>query len=184
MAEKNYHIMNMAAKNVDVQRDWMWIMSIPEIDSIIPTVGNDQNAFKSRIRSALIPGSTIAPLDSNFMGTKWFYPGKKEPTSEMSCQFEETEDSFVFSTFTSWMNLIQQQDHQKDPNGVAALPNKKSMVKDAFIELLDYAGNVRRRIQLWNCWPTSIDTPALSYESAAIIKFGVNFNFDNWTVQL
>lgn len=179
----DYHIMNVAANNPDVQRDWMWTLSFPTIADILPSIST--NGLYTRVRSALVPGATITPLESQFMGTKWFFPGKKEIISEMSCSFEETEDHYIFSAFTTWHNLIQQTDHTKaDHAGVSVMPAKRmGLVTNAMLELLSYDGIVTRQIQLWNIWPTSVSSPALGYDASSVVKYDVGFKFDNWTIQ-
>lgn len=177
----NYHIMNAMDECNDIQRDWMWTLELPSIGDILPMYST--GGFAVRVRTAIIPGATVGALESQFMGTKWYFPGKKEVVSEMSCSFEETEDHYAFSAFHTWFNLIQQLDHTKSNPGVSAMPAKRQgLVTDAYLHLLSYDGQKTRTLRFYNFWPLSMDSPALSYESAANIKYGVNFKFDNWTV--
>jgi hypothetical protein len=177
----NYHILNAAEGIGDIQRDWMWNLEFPTISEILPMYST--NGLWVRVRSALIPGATIDAIESQFMGSKQFFPGKKAPTAEMSCNFEETDNHYVFSAMNTWLGLIQQLDHTKGNPGVSSMPSKKKLVcAAAYLHLLAYDGQKTRTIMLHNIWPKSIDTPALGYESAGAIKYAVTFQYDNWTV--
>lgn len=182
MANFNYHIMNTANGIPDIQRDWMWEMRFVDIDTIVPMATTED--LRIRVRTASIPGANISAIDSTFMGTKWYFPGKKEVVSEMTCQFEETEDHWVYSVFHSWLNLIQQTDHEGDNAGVSQMPAKRQglVVPRAYLNLLSYDGQVTRRINLFNIWPMSISAPSLGYESSGKVQYDVNFKFDNHTV--
>jgi hypothetical protein len=174
----NFHILNRADINPDVQRDWMWELSIPDIATIVPEVSTE--GLVTRIRSALIPGAEMEEITSNFMGTKQYFPGKKTPTSDMTCDFEETQEHYVYSAFQSWMTLIQNYDHTTDNSGASLMASKSNGYGlDLFLNLYTYDGQISRQIHFINTWVKSLSAPALSYEGNAQVKYSVGFKFDN-----
>ncbi len=174
----NFHILNRADNNPDVQRDWMWELSIPDIATIVPEVSTE--GLVTRIRTALIPGATIEEITSSFMGTKQYFPGKKTPTSDMSCEFEETQEHYVYSAFQSWMTLIQNWDNFTDNSGASLMASKANGYGlDLFLNLYTYDGQLSRQIHFINTWPKGLSAPTLSYEGNAQVKYTVDFKFDN-----
>lgn len=177
----DFHILNRADANPDVQRDWMWELSIPDIATIVPEVSTD--GLVTRIRTATIPGATISEITSNFMGTRQFFPGKKEPMSDLSVEFEETQEHYIYSAFQSWMTLIQNTDNFTANSGASLMASKANGYGlDLFLHLYTYDGQLSRQIHFINAWPKELGSPALSYESSNQVKYTVAWKFDNYVI--
>ena len=175
----DFHILNRADANPDPQREWMWELSIPDIAAIVPEVSTE--GLVTRIRSALIPGAEINEIKSEFMGTRQFFAGKKEPTNNMTCSFEETQEHYIYSAFQSWQTLIQNTDHLTANSGASLMASKANGYGlDLFLHLYTYDGQLSRQIHFFNAWPKSISTPNLSYEGTNQVKYDVSFIFDNY----
>jgi len=177
----DFHILNRADANPDVQREWMWELSIPDISTIVPEISTD--GLVTRIRSALIPGATIEEITSEFMGTKQYFPGKKTPIADMTCSFEETQEHYVYSAFQSWMTLIQNWDNFTENSGASLMASKvNGYGLDLFLHLYTYDGQLSRQIHFLNTWPKELSSPNVSYDATAQVKYDVGFKFDNYII--
>jgi hypothetical protein len=179
----NYHVLTGEGHgdHADVQRDWMWNLTIPDLSSIVGEASS--KGIKTRVKNASIPGSDIEPIEVKYMGTSQFFPGKRVPTTEWSSTLIETEDHYAHSAINSWMTLIQQIDHTKENSGASLMASKKNgYALTAFLELMAYDGTVSRKIEFTNVWPKSIGPQEVSYEGSGNIEYSVSFKCDNYIV--
>jgi hypothetical protein len=139
--------------------------------------------IKTRVKECLVPGSTVDAIEVKYMGTSQFFAGKRVPTTEFTTTLVETQDHFAFSTINAWLTLIQQIDPTADNSGVSLLSSKKNgYASDIHLNLMTYDGVVSRTINWVNCWPKSIGTGSLGYDSAAAVEYAVNWQTDGWHV--
>jgi hypothetical protein len=181
----NFTIEGRKAGQVDIVRNYMFELSIPAISSVVPIVSPE--GLITRVKTAIIPGSTIDPIESDWMGTKQFFPGKKTPTTEMSVTFEETEDMVIHNAMTIWMEAIQTLDYKNvDSAGSSQFAKKRDgYATDLELKVYSYDGNrILRKIIFKNAWPTSIGDGTLDYSAADAVNFDVTFKFDTWIVDL
>ena len=159
----------------DIQKNYMWELFIPSIEDL------DQDDMVIRCRTASIPGRTIAPIESNFMGTKQFYPGKSKYTGNLAIQLEEFEDQKVHQALHSWMQSIFDYDPKSGTAGQSKAAGKNDYSVDVTLKLYKGDGSdVDKKIRFYNCWPTSVGDAALDYAGPDSVKYDVTFQFDYW----
>ena len=178
----NFTIEGRKAGHLDIVRNYMFELSIPNITAIVPIIAPE--GITTRVKTALIPGSTIDPIESDWMGTKQFFPGKKNPSTEMSVTFEETEDMIIHNAMTIWMEAIQTLDWNSDSAGSSQFVKKRDgYATDLYLNVYSYDGNrVIRQIRFINAWPTSVGDASLDYSGADAVNFDTTFKFDQWLI--
>ena len=173
-----FHIDSVAPKYKDVQRNWLFEFTIPEISRIVPFVLPE--GLQTRVRSASIPGSSINEITSEYMGTQEFHAGKKTPTTDVSIEFEETEDTVIHSCFYSWTEMIQALDPNSGNAGVSAFAVKRGgYAVDAFLNLFSYDGkDILQSFKFINLWPKGMPAVDVAYANSENIKYTMEFKFD------
>jgi hypothetical protein len=157
----------------DISKTYMWELFIPSIAEL------EMDDMVVRVRNTQIPGRTITPIESFFLGTKTFYPGRTEFTNSVTMQIEEFEDQKVLTSFNSWQELIFNYDE-----GQQGAESKRDIVRD--VELLMYAGDgskLEKKIIFKNAWPQSIADSALDYTGNESIKYDITLQYDFWRVK-
>jgi len=181
MANDGFHVLNAQSDHEDVQRSWMWQLTIPTLGNLIADV--DSIGLKTRIKNATIPGSDIDVIELKYMGGSQFFPGMRKPTTEFSTSFVDTEDHYVHSAINSWMTLIQQIDHDGKHAGRSLLASKKNGYGlDVMLHMFTYDGVESRLIKFVNTWPKSIGAVELNYDSSGAVEYTVGWKTDNYQV--
>jgi hypothetical protein len=154
----------------DIQRTFMWELFIPSIAEL------NTDEMVVRIRNVQLPGRTIAPIESYFMGTKAFYPGRSEYTGTFTTQIEEFEDQKVHQAIHSWQELMFSYEQGKQ--GVAS---KNDLVKP--ISLIMYKANgekLPKKVIFQNAWPQAMADVTLDYSTAESVKYDITWQYDYW----
>lgn len=154
----------------DIQKTYMWELFIPSIEEL------DMDEMVVRVRNVQIPGRTITPIESFFMGTKAFYPGRTEYTGTFTTDFEEFEDQKVYEAINSWMELIFNYE-----DGQQGVPSKNDLTRN--ISLIMYRSNgdkLPKKIVFKNAWPQAIGDATLDYTASDSVKHNVTWQFDHW----
>lgn len=156
----------------DPQKVWMWELYIDIPQGINTEV--ESNDLLLRARNVAFPGRTINPLESNFMGTKSFFPGKTEFTGQITTSLEEREDQKIHTILTEWMQYIFDW-----TQGVQGGANKQDLVSDMTIKPYKSNGEpMPNAIKVYNCWPQSVADVTLDYDGAEIVRYEVTWQYD------
>ena len=121
-----------------------------------------------------IPASTIGPIAVPFRGRQLQIAGDRtfEPitlTVINDVNFE------VRNSFEQWSNGINQH------NQNTGLSDVTDYVSDLVIEQLNKGGETTKTYDVRGCWPTSVSTIDLSYDSSdAIEEFTVELQVQYW----
>jgi hypothetical protein len=156
----------------DPQKVWMWELYIDIPRGIQTDVVSEDLLL--RARTVVIPGRTINPIESNFMGTKAFFPGKTEFTGQVSTSLEEREDQKIHSLLNSWMQYMFDW-----ISGLQQGANKQDLVSDMIIKPYKSNGQpLPNTIKLYNCWPQAIADVSLDYAGAEFVRYEVTWQYD------
>ena len=157
----------------DIQRSYMWELFIPSIEEL------DMDEMIVRVRNVQIPGRAITPIESYFMGTKSFYPGRTEYTGTFTTNIEEFEDQKVYVALNSWQELIFNYDQ-----GQQLAPSKNDVIRN--ISLIMYRANgdkMEKKIVFHNAWPQGLADATLDYTAGESVKYDVTWQYDFWRIE-
>jgi len=169
----------------------MAILGVDDFKSKLTGGGARANLFKATVnfpsyvspdmeltsflcKGVQIPSSTIAPIAIPFRGRQLQMAGDRtfEP---LSLTIINDSDFQVRNAFESWANGI---------NNFATntgLANMNEYIADVVVEQLDKAGNVTKKYDFRGCWPSSISTIDLNYDSENTIEeFTVELQVQYW----
>ena len=169
----------------DVQRNFMWLLAIPGVSTVAPTTALlDQEDLLVRCRSMSIPPRTIAAIQSDFVGTKQYHPGKPDVGGTFVATFEETEDMKIQQIFYEWsQNIFNINPSSPLTAGKSKRPLKRQLTKTVFLQLLGYDGRpLPKAIRFVNAWVQNVAEVALDYGAGDSVKYSVTFQYDFWTL--
>lgn len=169
----------------------MAILGVDDFKSKLTGGGARANLFKATVnfpsyvspdmeltsflcKGVQIPSSTIAPIAIPFRGRQLQMAGDRtfEP---LSLTIINDATFTVRNTFEQWANGI---------NNFATntgLANMNEYIADVVVEQLDKAGNVTKKYDFRGCWPSSISTIDLNYDSENTIEeFTVELQVQYW----
>jgi hypothetical protein len=167
----------------DVLRTWLWELSIPNIGAIVP--GTTSEGLTVRTRSAIIPGKSNEVIESFFMGTKQYFPGKSYPTGSFITSIEETDDQYVMKVIHEWSNKIFDWNPDAEFAGSSSFAKKRSgMVDDGYLKLYKYGRRelTDRIVRFHNMWPQAISDVTLDYTSNDAVRYDVTWQYDYFTL--
>lgn len=156
----------------DIQRSYMWELYIPSIEEL------DMDEMVVRIKNVQLPGRTITPIESYFMGSKSFFPGRTEYTGTLTVDMEEHEDQKVYTALNSWQELLYNYD-----TGTQGVASKNDLVKN--LSLIMYKANgvkLGKKVVFHNAWPQAVADTALDYTAGEAVRINVTFQYDYWRV--
>jgi hypothetical protein len=158
----------------------MAILGVDDFKSKLTGGGARANLFKATVnfpsyvnpdmeltsflcKGVQIPSSTIAPIAIPFRGRQLQMAGDRtfEP---LSLTIINDSDFQVRNAFESWANGI---------NNFATntgLANMNDYISDVVVEQLNKAGEVTKKYDFRGCWPSSISTIDLNYDSENTIE--------------
>jgi hypothetical protein len=176
-----FHVLNAQANHEDVQRNWMWQLEIPMLNTIVKDV--DSEGLKTRIKDASIPGSDIDVMEIKYMGGSQFFPGMRKPSTEFTSNFVETEDHYVYAAIHGWMSLMQQTDDRLTNAGASLMASKSNGYGlTVFLKLFTYDAVLSRTFEFVGCWPKSLGQVGLSYDSSGLVEYAVGWKYDNYHI--
>jgi len=172
----------------DIQRSWLYQLIIPEVSRLngkagMPSLIGNPEGFTASVRAINIPGWTIEPIQSDYMGDICFHPGKKVPITDITVQFEEDGNGDVRKFFENWGELIQNINKSKTSTG-GALPGFSMAMGGyavtGYLHTFRYDMTPLQVIKLKNMWPTSVPEVSLSAESAEKVIYDIPFKIDDY----
>jgi hypothetical protein len=159
----------------DLHKSWLWELYI-ELPSGIAGDGLSTDELLLRVRNVMLPGKTITPIETYFMGTKTFHPGKMEFSGQLSVQLEEYEDQKVHDTLNAWADLIFNWETGKQG---AAL--KSDITSTGILKMYKSNGEpMPKMIKIFNMYPASIPDVTLDYAGTDPVRYDVQFQYDWW----
>jgi hypothetical protein len=176
MAEQ-FHTKNALANLPDPQKGWAWELYIPNIAEL------KMDEMLVRCRTAAIPGRTFEVMESIFMGTKQFFPGKETTERTLTVQMEEFEDQRTYKQLQSWADTIFDYNPDSATAGRRKAPKKSGYSVNVSLQLYKANGEkMDKKIVFYNAWPNSISAPALDYNATDSVKFDVVFQYDYYKI--
>ena len=134
----------------------------------------DSSKASFMCKAAQLPSSVIAPITIPFRGRQLQIAGDRmfEP---WNLTIINDTDMAVRNAFEKWMNSIN---HHTDGGGAS---NPTEYICDMAVEQLDKAGEVIKRIDFRDVWPTNLSAIELSYDSTDTIEeFTVELQLSYW----
>ena len=162
----------------DVQKAYMWELFIPSIEEL------SQDDMVLRIRNVVIPGRSNPIIESHFMGTKQFLPGKTEYTGSFTTNIEEFEDQFVHTALHSWMQYIFDYDPSSPTAGDQKGATKLDYARDMVLKMYKSDGTeMPNSIKFFGAWPQTVADATLDYTASDSVKFDVTWQYDYWLTE-
>ena len=187
----NYTINHRASLFPDVQRNFMWNLLIPGVSTLAPTATFDMEDLLVRCRTVSLPARTTEMIQSSFMGTQQYFPGRVTAGGTFTAEFEDTEDMAIASIFYEWQQAI----FNINPNslltaGKSQRPRKVGLAggTDGYslpiaLSLIRYDGTPLDRIVTFhNAWVQNVAEVGLSFEGNEAVRYSVTFQFVYWTI--
>lgn len=166
----------------DVQRSFMWQVSMPTIGYLIdPSLAPDiVEELRVRARTVSIPSRGIETLTTEFMGMKQLYAGKPSMTQTVAITFMESENLNMFAILN---NLLQNTFSYKTGHSTLVGPKRSALTsyaQDIHINLLKYDGTAAsdKTMVLKNAFLTNVEDISLSYASNEVVQIGTTWSFD------
>lgn len=185
MPDLNFTIEGRMKTLPDIQRSWMWNLIIPGIKSVAPQSAKlGEEDLIIRCRSFAIPPRSMAITESDFMGTKQFFPAKPVPGGTVAATFEETEDQRMSQIFYEWEQLIFNINPANPISaGKSKKPLKRLSTKDIFLAMFGYNGRpLAKSIRFVNAFPQTVGEVPLDYTGGTGVMYSVTFQYDFWTL--
>jgi hypothetical protein len=179
----NFHLESRLRTMPDIQRDFMFEISIPEISKIVSSI-KDEEQFIIRAKTASIPDKSNTPIESYFMSMTQFYPGRNTFSSTLNIDFEETEDQFVTKALYDWQNVIMNTKESDNDSGHSMGKSKRDgQSTHLYIKMYKYNGEpMENMIKCFNAWPNSVGESPLSMNSNSAVFRNCIFTFDFWNL--
>lgn len=185
MAINNFTINNRAPRFADIQRNFMWQLFIPGVITVAPSALLDFEDLIVRCRSVSIPQRSTEAIQSNFMGTRQFFPGKADPGGgTVTVGFEDTEDMLIKRVMYEWQqNIFNTNPNSNLTAGKSKKRFKRQLVKDLYLVMYTYDGTILPKIiRFKNAWVQAVGESQLSYDAGESVKYDVTFQYDYWTL--
>lgn len=184
----NFHIAGRTKVMADVQRNFMFNVLIPNIATVAPasSVPFGIEDLTVRCTSVKVPDVSIESIETLFMGTKQYFPGKKQAGGTVTCNFYETEDQQVSRFMYEWSQKIFNMNPDANGGlggGKSSAPIKNGLVSDIIVQMFAYNGTpLPYAIRAVNCWITSAPAPDLNFSGNEAVNYSVSFQCDYWTL--
>ena len=118
-----------------------------------------------------IPEATLGQVEASYMGRKVKYAGDRDfPDWTLSCYNDGNYS--LRKAFETWSNLINSYEGNVGPN------NLNSYLTDWYVQPLTREGNVICTYKFVGCWPKTLSSIDLAYESKTdLSKFDVTMSY-------
>jgi len=171
----NFTIAGRMKNLPEIQKSFLWELYTPSIEDL------DQDDMVLRVRNVVIPGRTIQPIESFFLGSKQFHAGKTEFVGTFPTQIEEFEDGRAHQAIYSWMQAIYNADSNSSEAGQSKFNGKNEYSRDIVLKMYRTNGTkMDKDIVFYNSFPNSITDAPLDYASSDSVKLDVTWSYDYW----
>ena len=143
-----------------------------------PALDGSSGLMEFMARGAQIPAVTMGEVTVPYRGRQVFVPGDRTYDAWTITVFNDTGFT-IRGALENWQNQVQDIG-----STTAASIEGMSVYRDATVVQLGRNGEILRRYNLFNCWPTTVDAIDLAFDTNdAVEEFGVTFRFNYMTVQ-
>lgn len=180
----NFHIEGRQKAMKDIQRNFLFEVSIPEISSIVTSV-TDEEEFIIRSKTASIPDRGNTPIESYFMSMKQIFPGRLEMGNTLTVDFEDTEDQKILKAITEWQDILTNTKDDDAEGGHAKVGTSKrnGQTTNIFLKMYKYDGTIcENMIKFVNGFPSSRSEVGLDYAGNETVRYSITFTYDYWNL--
>lgn len=178
----NFTIEGRLKQMNDIQRKYMFELVVPKISQFSSNAKLDDLVV--RCKQVSIPGRSVEPIESNFMGMKQLFPGRVRFNGVINVTFEETEDMKIMKTFYDWREKVFGVNPAGVNPGFGGDINKRAVSTDIYIDTFKYNGEpTDYRIRVHNAWPQDVPDSDLAMAANEAVTYQVGFAFDFWTLE-
>lgn len=184
LKQGQFSIHNMFKGNADIIKTYNWELEIAGEESINQNNSNSgavsaTPTMKFRMRTAQLPGISTQPIESYFMGTKRYYPGRTDYTGTLSTTIEDLSDLESHRYLMNWMNQINGLSAKWETHGQRP-GTLSSLLKTAKLRQYRDDGALINEIEIKNIWPQQISEVSLDYQDNNSVKYDVTWQYDAW----
>ena len=141
-----------------------------------PALDGSSGLMEFMARGAQIPAVTMGEVTVPYRGRQVFLPGDRTYDAWTITVFNDSGFT-IRGALENWQNQIQ----DIGASTTARLEGM-SVYRNAEVLHLGRNGELLRRYNLFNCWPTTVDAIDLAFDTNdAIEEFGVTFRFNYMT---
>lgn len=153
-------------------RGYLWNIVIAN-----PIGGGDADTLTYRCQSTIAPERSFNPIEVSFQqNAKLQYPGKLNYNYDWSCEFIESEDGAVISTFYNWAQTII--------NDNTSIGNEQqNIISDIYLQLLSVDNSIWGQYWLQNCWIKSLGQISFNYDNESIVRVPITFRYNKYEFQ-
>ncbi len=186
MALTNFTIESVAKGLPDPQRLWAFNVQIlnPVIVGLFSQDGGSKGSdgLTVRCEGVQIPQISIDQMETNFMGTKQYFPGKKTAGGDVTLDCYETENQFIANGFYKWHQAIFNHDPENGAfGGGSMVASKTGLITDIDVFCYKYSKELMPySYRLHNCWVKSVSNPQFAFSSGDNVKVNVTLACDYW----
>jgi hypothetical protein len=178
MAKSNMHISRLKSIQADVQRTYNWEVIIEKPAGLSGDFWEDDTLIL-RARSAMIPGSTITPIESTFMGMKQYFAGNSELEHVLAIEFEEFEDQKLGKLLNAWQRIIFDAQTDKLGEGDTVASKADYIAPEFKLRMLKQDGEpMDEAIVFENCWLQNFASVQMAYGDASAVRYSCSFQWD------
>ena len=172
---KTYLTTSLASKP-DIMVNYMFATTFNIPESSMLTFKSEIEDLLVKARTNIIPGRNTAEIESNFMGSQQYFPGKTTYPHKVTITFEEFQDGGTHSVFKKWQDAIY-----NPLTGVRISNYKKNYSADIVCTLMGTDGSIiGEPIVFQTAWVSDVGEPSLSYDDSGKVVFEVTFTYDKW----
>lgn len=184
----NFSIENRTKIMADVQRTFMFNAIVANPFKIAPrsAIPFGTEDLIVRCQSVTIPAVSIEAIETNFMGTKQSFPGKKVQGGEFTMNFYDTEDQQMQRFFYEWHQRIFNMDPDNQLRaGGSSTAIKRGLTTEILVAAYRYDKTpLPFMYKLYNCWVKGVNAPNFNFSSNEAATFDVTLVCDYWKLVL
>jgi len=165
MAQQGFNIDDFKANFQDLARAYTFMVMI---EMPFDTSFNTEQT-KYLVNSTTIPSSTIEEIEINWQGNV-FPVGGTHTFADWTVTFRLDRNANLRNDFLEWHKRI----HNPETN-IHGIPSE--YMQDEEIWQLDAQGEVIKKMQLVNAWPSEIGEISLDYGTKEFVTFDVTFKY-------
>ena len=183
MAGLNFSVEGRLGAIADIQRNFMFEMTIPDISKM--TDGKiDQENLVIRTKTCSIPGRGNEEIESVFMGMRQWFPGRPTIPNKLTISVDESEDQIISSALYAWRQRIFDIDPTSGTAGYSQALNKRAMSTTAILRMYKYNGvKMPNDIVFTNLWPSECPDVELAMTGNEKVTYQVTFTYDYWLLK-
>jgi hypothetical protein len=184
----NFHIAGRTAAMADVQRNFMFNVMFLNVAGVAPasSIPFGIEDLTVRCTAVKMPDVSIEMIETLFMGTKKFFPGKKNVGGTVSCTFYETEDQQISRFLYEWHQRIFNTNPDAGDGikaGKSASALRAGLTSDIVVQMFAYNGTpLPYAIKAANCWINAAPAPDLNFSGTEAVTYNASFQCDYWTL--